>query len=72
MSAAGRLLRELEVEYEEVVRRIEAEGARWVAGEDWRPRRVGAGPPRGVRPSAWPRIVTTHRLVRAKGSRVGV
>jgi ATP-dependent Clp protease ATP-binding subunit ClpA len=36
-SAGGRLLRELGVVYEEVVRRIEAEGARRVAGEDWRP-----------------------------------
>jgi hypothetical protein len=36
-SAALRLLEELGVHYEEVVRRIEAEGARWVAGEDWRP-----------------------------------
>jgi ribosomal protein S18 acetylase RimI-like enzyme len=37
MSAAGRLLRELGVGYEDVVRHIEAEGARRVAGEDWRP-----------------------------------
>ena len=36
-TAAGRLLRELGVGYEEVVRHIEAEGARRVAGEDWRP-----------------------------------
>jgi ATP-dependent Clp protease ATP-binding subunit ClpA len=36
-SAAGRLLRELGVGYDEVVRHIEAEGARRVAGEDWRP-----------------------------------
>jgi ATP-dependent Clp protease ATP-binding subunit ClpA len=36
-SAAAQLLRELGVGYEEVVRRIEAEGARWVADEDWRP-----------------------------------
>jgi hypothetical protein len=36
-SAAGRLLRELGAGYEEVVRHIEAEGARRVAGEDWRP-----------------------------------
>jgi ATP-dependent Clp protease ATP-binding subunit ClpA len=35
-SAAGRLLGELGVSYEEVVRRIEAEGARRVAVEDWR------------------------------------
>ena len=36
-SAAGQLLRELGVGYDEVVRRIEAEGARRVADEDWRP-----------------------------------
>jgi Clp amino terminal domain, pathogenicity island component len=36
-SAAGRLLRELGVGYEEVVRYLEAEGARRVAGDDWRP-----------------------------------
>jgi hypothetical protein len=36
-SAAGRLLRELGVTYEEVVRRIEEGGARRVAVEDWRP-----------------------------------
>jgi ATP-dependent Clp protease ATP-binding subunit ClpA len=36
-SAAGRLLRELGVGYEEVVGHIEAEGARRVAGDDWRP-----------------------------------
>src|SRR5215218_848824 len=36
-SAAGWLLRELSVGYDEVVRHIEAEGARRVAGEDWRP-----------------------------------
>jgi ATP-dependent Clp protease ATP-binding subunit ClpA len=35
--AAGRLLAELGVSYEQVVRRIETEGARQVAGEDWRP-----------------------------------
>jgi hypothetical protein len=35
--AAGRLLRELGVDYEEVVRRIEEEGSRRVQGEDWRP-----------------------------------
>jgi ATP-dependent Clp protease ATP-binding subunit ClpA len=36
-SAADRLLRELGVGYEDVVRHIEAEGARRVAGDDWRP-----------------------------------
>jgi hypothetical protein len=35
--AAGRLLRELGVDYEDVVRRIEEEGARRVRSEDWRP-----------------------------------
>jgi hypothetical protein len=35
--AAGRLLRELGVEYEDVVQRIEQEGARRVKSEDWRP-----------------------------------
>jgi ATP-dependent Clp protease ATP-binding subunit ClpA len=35
--AAGRLLRELGVDYEEVVRRIEEEGPRRVRSEDWRP-----------------------------------
>jgi hypothetical protein len=34
---AGRLLRELGVEYEDVVQRIEQEGARRVKGEDRRP-----------------------------------
>ena len=34
---AGRLLRELGVEYEDVVQRIEQEGARRVKSEDWRP-----------------------------------
>jgi hypothetical protein len=37
-SAARRLLVELGVSYEEVVRHIEAEGARRVAAEDCRPR----------------------------------
>jgi Clp amino terminal domain, pathogenicity island component len=36
-SAAGRLLRELGVGYEEVVRRIAEEGTRRVVAEDWRP-----------------------------------
>jgi ATP-dependent Clp protease ATP-binding subunit ClpA len=36
-SAAGRLLGELRVSYEEVVRRIAEEGARRVVAEDWRP-----------------------------------
>jgi Clp amino terminal domain, pathogenicity island component len=36
-SAAGRLLVELGVSYEEVVRRIAEEGARRVVAEDWRP-----------------------------------
>jgi len=36
-SAASRLLVELGISYEEVVRRIAEEGARRVAGEDWRP-----------------------------------
>ena len=35
--AANRLLRELGVDHEEVVRRIEEEGARRVRAEDWRP-----------------------------------
>jgi ATP-dependent Clp protease ATP-binding subunit ClpA len=35
-AAAGRLLRELGVGYEEVVGHLEAEGARRVAGDDWR------------------------------------
>jgi ATP-dependent Clp protease ATP-binding subunit ClpA len=36
-SAAGTLLRELGVGYDEVVRHIEVEGPRLVAAEDWRP-----------------------------------
>jgi ClpA/ClpB-like protein len=36
-AAASKLLRELGVGYEEVVRRIAEEGARRVEGEDWRP-----------------------------------
>jgi hypothetical protein len=36
-SAARRLLRELGVGYEEVVRRIAEEGTRRVVAEDWRP-----------------------------------
>jgi hypothetical protein len=53
--AASRLLRELGVEYEVVVRRITEEGARRVEGEDWRPEEH--------RLEGWEEFRVLHRLL---------